>query len=248
MKILQISDTHIYDDPSKKLGGVCTRDSLIAVLNTAKEKHQFDLIFVTGDLSMDGSVGSYKWLKKQLDDLKKPYRVLPGNHDDLINLRSTFNLRKEPFPDLVQCQYWKLLLLNTLKDGAVYGSLRDYQLRLLAGYLEAGKTHKTAIFMHHPAVKVGSDWLDKINLKEGRNDFIELTIDYRVELVVAGHVHQESKSILNETCFLTTPSTCAQFKPLSYDFALDDSFPAFRLFDFTKKDSFYSSVIRVNSS
>ena len=72
--------------------GVCTRDSLIAVLNTAK--HQFDLIFVTGDLSMDGSVGSYKWLKKQLDDLKKPYRVLPGNHDNLINLQSTFNLRK----------------------------------------------------------------------------------------------------------------------------------------------------------
>ena len=66
-------------------------------------------------------------------------------------------------------------------DGAVYGSLRDYQLRLLAGYLEAGKTHKTAIFMHHPAV-IGVDWLDKINLKEGKNDFIELTIDYRVEL------------------------------------------------------------------
>ena len=73
--------------------------------------------------------------------------------------------------------------------------------------------------MHHPAVEVGSDWLDKINLKEGRNNFMELTIDYRVELVVAGHVHQESKSILNETCFLTTPSTCAQFKPSSYDFA-----------------------------
>ena len=124
---------------------------------------------------------------------------------------------------------------------------QDYQLRRLAGYLEAGKTIKLR-FLCHPAVKVGSDWLDKINLKEGRNDFIELTIDYRVELVVAGHVHQESKSILNETCFLTTPSTCAQFKPLSYDFALDDSFPAFRLFDFTKKDSFYSSVIRVNSS
>ena len=51
MKILQISDTHIYDDPSKKLGGVCTRDSLIAVLNTAKEKHQFDLIIVTGDFN-----------------------------------------------------------------------------------------------------------------------------------------------------------------------------------------------------
>ena len=64
-------------------------DSLIAVLNTAKEKHQFDLIIVTGDLSMDGSIGS-KWLKKQLDDLKKPYRVIPGNHDDLINLQSKF--------------------------------------------------------------------------------------------------------------------------------------------------------------
>ncbi len=246
MKILQISDTHIYDDASKKLGGVCTRDSLMAVLTTARNEHQYDLVIVTGDLSMDGTVGSYKWLKKQLDNLKKPYRVLPGNHDDLINLRATFGLKKEPYPDLVQCQYWNILLLNTLKKGAVYGSLQEHQLRLLAGYLETGKTRKTAIFMHHPAVKIGSNWLDKINLKEGRKDFMELTSDYRVELVVSGHVHQESKSILNETCFLTTPSTCAQFKPSSYDFALDDSFPAFRLLDFTEKDSFCSSVIRVD--
>lgn len=246
MKILQISDTHIYDEPSKMLGGVCTRDSLVAVLNTARDKYQFDLVIVTGDLSMDGSVSSYRWLKEQLDDLQKPYRVLPGNHDDLPNLRATFGLKKEPYPDLIQCEYWKIVLLNTLKEGAVYGSLHEPQLRLLAGYLETEKARKTAIFMHHPAVKVGSSWLDKINLKEGRNEFIELTVEYRVELVVAGHVHQESKTILNETCFLTTPSTCAQFKPLSYDFALDNSFPAFRLFDFTERTSFYSSVIRVD--
>ena len=100
--------------------------------------------------------------------------------------------------------------------------------------------------MHHPAVDVGSDWLDEINLKEGRDNFIELAARYDVDLVVAGHVHQESESILNGTSFLTTPSTCAQFKPLSYDFALDGTLPAFRLFDFTKRNSFSSSIIRVN--
>ncbi len=246
MKILQISDTHIYDDPSKKLGGVSTRDSLTAVLTTARKKYEFDLVIVTGDLSMDGSMGSYNWLKFQLDALETPYHVVPGNHDNLKNLRVTFGLKVEPYPDLVQFRHWKVLLLNTLKEGSVYGSLEKRQLGLLADYLKKGQDRNTAIFMHHPAIEVGSNWLDKINLKEGRDSFIELTAQYHVELVVAGHVHQESESILNGTSFLTTPSTCAQFKPLSYDFALDDTFPAFRLFDFTKKKSFSSFVIRVD--
>lgn len=245
MKILQISDTHIYNDPFRKLGGVSTRDSLTAVLTTASREHKFDLVIVTGDLSMDGSIGSYSWLKLQLDTLETPYFVLPGNHDNLKNLRVTFGLKVEPYPDLIQFRYWQVILLNTLKEGSVYGSLEQRQLRLLADYLEKGQDRKTAIFMHHPAVDVGSDWLDKINLKEGKDNFIELAARYDVDLVVAGHVHQESESILNGTSFLTTPSTCAQFKPLSFDFALDGTFPAFRLFDFTKRNTFSSSVIRV---
>ncbi|OUU74277.1 MAG: hypothetical protein CBC29_09120 [Methylococcaceae bacterium TMED69] len=246
MKLLQISDTHIYNDPSKKLGGVCTRDSLSAVLTIARKEHEFDLVIVTGDLSMDGSINSYNWLKLQLDSLETPYHVLPGNHDNLINLKDIFGLKVEPYPDLVQFQHWNILLLNTLKKESVHGSLGKRQLALLADYLERGQDRKTAIFMHHPAIEVGSNWLDKINLKEGRDNFIELTEQYHVDLVVAGHVHQESESILNSTSFLTTPSTCAQFKPMSHDFALDDVAPAFRLFDFTKKKSFSSSVIRVD--
>ena len=245
MKVLQISDTHIYEDPDKELGGIHTRDSLSAVMQAATHQYDFDLTVLTGDLSMDGSMASYQWLKMKLDSLKHPYYVLPGNHDNLMHLRTVFDLPTNPYPSLIKHQHWKILLLNTLNKGFVHGSLDDEELERLERYLLDDQTRKTAIFMHHPAVKVGCNWLDKINLKGGRDRFIKIVNRFNVEVVVAGHVHQESQWILNGTRFLTSPSTCAQFKPNSYDFALDTTYPAFRMFEFNERKPFNSFVIRV---
>ena len=245
MKILHISDTHIYEEPHKKLCGVLTRDTLLNVLEIARHGEAFDLIIATGDLSMDGSIDSYKWLREQLNSLKVPYYVLPGNHDNFLNLRSVFDLSEKPYPKLINLRNWKILLLDTQKKGAVYGSLDKIQLERLENFLKRDVAKKTAIFMHHPAVEVGCDWLDKINLREGKECFMQLTQSYQVELIVAGHVHQESQFLRGETCFLTSPSTCAQFKPQSFDFAVDNSPPGFRVIEFTDENSFHTSVMRV---
>ena len=245
MKILHISDTHIYKEPHKKLCGILTRDTLLNVLEIVRHGEAIDLIIATGDLSMDGSIDSYKWLRDQLDALKVPYYVLPGNHDDFSNLRSVFDLPEKPYPKLIDLRDWKVLLLDTQKKGAVYGSLDKIQLERLENFLKRGMAKKTAIFMHHPAVEVGCNWLDKINLREGKECFMQLTESYQVELIVAGHVHQESRFLRGGTCFLTSPSTCAQFKPQSFDFAVDNSPPGFRVIEFNDENSFHTSVMRV---
>ena len=245
MKVLQISDTHIYEDPNKRLGGVHTRDSLTAVMQAATDHCDFDLTILTGDLSMDGSIASYQWLKIKLDSFKRPYYVLPGNHDNLRHMRGVFDLPVDPYPILITLRWWKILLLNTLNEGFVHGSLDDNELERLEKFLMKDEGKKTAIFMHHPAVKVGSDWLDKINLKNGRERFVEIVSRFDVEVVVAGHVHQETELRQKGTSFLTSPSTCAQFKPNSNDFALDTNYPAFRIFEFNEKNSFRSFVTRV---
>jgi Icc protein len=46
--------------------------------------------------------------------------------------------------------------------------------------------------------------------------------------VLFGHVHQELDAMFDGLRMIATPSTCAQFKPLSDEFAADNTPPAWR--------------------
>ncbi|TPD49001.1 MAG: phosphodiesterase, partial [Thalassolituus maritimus] len=63
LRIVQVTDTHLFGDIGGKLLGVPTYDSMHAVLSQLDAfPFQADAMLVTGDLSQDGSEQSYRLL------------------------------------------------------------------------------------------------------------------------------------------------------------------------------------------
>ena len=85
MKIIQITDFHLYKDPKQRLYGlVNTNDTLLDVLAVVK-KEKPDLVIASGDLSDDGSKESYQRLQVYLSELNCDVYTIYGNHDHPAN-------------------------------------------------------------------------------------------------------------------------------------------------------------------
>ena len=82
IRLLQISDPHLFGRAEGALRGVVTRDSLQAVLRHARAHHwDAEALLLTGDLVND-DVSGYATVRELLGNLGKPLWCLPGNHDD----------------------------------------------------------------------------------------------------------------------------------------------------------------------
>ena len=226
--LIQITDTHIFGNSDKRLVGTDTRDTLLKVLKKVSETKNVSRLIVTGDVSMDGSENSYEWISRQLEGTGKDFWVLPGNHDDIQKWSLVFPQHLRCFPATHIENPWKLIFLNTQIPGQEYGGLAPKSLSFLKREIHAGDASFIAIFMHHPPFNVGSNWIDAIGLKVGKDEFLDLVSETKVRLVVSGHVHQEASLKFCSAEFVTTPSTCVQFLSNSYDFALDEKSPGYR--------------------
>ena len=82
LRVVQLSDCHLFADPEGKLLGLNTQFSLDKVLELIrKEQPNPDLILATGDLSQDASYESYQRLDRTLSGFDVPVYWLEGNHD-----------------------------------------------------------------------------------------------------------------------------------------------------------------------
>ena len=90
LRILHLSDTHLYGDGRLHYGIVDTVAALDRVLVRAGELEAVDLVVASGDLSDDGSAASYRLLRDRLgfdgvvisDDLSKAAQVLAWSPAD----------------------------------------------------------------------------------------------------------------------------------------------------------------------
>ena len=127
LRLLQLTDTHLFADPGGILYGVNTRNSLTAVIAAIKRAGERpDAILVTGDLSQDESTTSYQILRDMLAQLEAPVFVLPGNHDDPAALRARITGPPEG-PSCVGEQVVFSVTLSTLVPGWVLTMLESVQ-------------------------------------------------------------------------------------------------------------------------
>jgi Icc protein len=178
-------------------------------------------------------------------------RVIPGNHDMRDGMREAFGDRINGCSAAVtfvdEVDEWQLIGLDTLLDGAVEGDLNGPQWEWLESRLESSN-QPTVLFMHHPPVFVGSEWVDKLGLLSFI-PFANLVERFeQIKLVVCGHVHQDYQTELFQATVVTTPSTSVQFKMNSQEFATEDLPPGFRIIDLHADGTFDMSVIRVSHS
>jgi 3',5'-cyclic-AMP phosphodiesterase len=229
MKILQITDPHLYGSASGALRGVVTDASLRNVLDEAYASvPDFEALLVTGDLVQDDPSG-YLRFRSIFGNSQKPVLCVPGNHDEPSIMRES--LAGAPFQmcGKYSAGGWQLVMLDSCDPGHVGGRLTVQELERLDRTLAASPAHAMVCLHHHP-IEMGSRWIDTIGLAN-RDDFWRVIDAHaHVRAVVWGHVHQEYDGNRGRVRLFATPSTGAQFLPKSDRYAVDTRPPAYRPF------------------
>lgn len=226
--LVQITDSHLYEQPQDSLLAVPTLASLQAVVDLVKrEQPSASLILGTGDISQDASLVSYQHYLNEIQRLGLPLRWMAGNHDVLPVLEQS-----SVGSDILQPYYdvnnWRVILLDSSVDGAVFGNLSDQQLEQFEQLLQqAGERHVLVCLHHHP-MDIGSTWIDRLGLRNAEQ-FWDVALRYSaIKAVICGHVHQDFSGSYQGIEVYASPSTCVQFLPQSHDFALDTQAPGYR--------------------
>lgn len=245
IRIIQLTDPHLFGSPGGRLMGADTHRTLLSVWEKIQSTpFNPDVFLVTGDLSQDESIESYQSLKAVLDTSDKPYLWTCGNHDNAHLMHQVSPEAMNPYLDLGS---WQIIMLNSQIPGQVPGFLSNKELRLLEKCLSETPDKHTLVAFHHPAYTIESQWLDKISLKNA-DQFMNLIQSYSsVRVVINGHIHQERDQFIQNVRFLSTPSTCVQFKPESDHFMLDDRWPGYRELELMPDGTVDTRVVRLES-
>lgn len=245
-KLIQVTDSHLFETEAGKLLGMNTQFSLLAVLDLIRaEQPTFDLILATGDLAQDGSVSAYQYLRDQLAGFNCPQYWLPGNHDNRDNMLRVVSTATEMRP-VIDLGNWQIIMLDSQVVGSVHGRFAQSQLDLLEQALKAAPDKHSLICMHHHPLPAGCKWLDTQQIKNSA-EFLQLIKAHaNVKAVLWGHVHQDRNELIDGVRYMSTPSTCVQFEPHSNDFAVDKEAPGYRVLTLNPDGSVDSLVSRVN--
>lgn len=247
IKLLQLTDTHLFAPDDGHLLSVKTADSFHAVIAAILEsQYDFDAILATGDISQDHSHESYKKFERGIMPLKKPCFWLPGNHDDQPQMGSIFPSEQiQSVQHVLLGEHWQMLLLDSQVMGVPHGRLSSEQLALLDNALRDYPNRYALVLLHHHPLLVGSAWLDQHSLKESDSFWQIVEQHQNVRAVLCGHIHQEMDRLRGDVRVLATPSTCVQFKPQSHDFALDRQSPGWRELDLHPDGTLHTQVKRL---
>ncbi|MBK1695266.1 3',5'-cyclic-AMP phosphodiesterase [Chromatium weissei] len=220
LRVLQLSDPHLFANADGHLLGITTRASFDAVLALAIATPAAALI-LTGDLVHDDSAVGYAALHARLSTVNCPTHCLAGNHDHSELLQAHFGIAAIAPIQQVWLPPWKLLLLNSQVTGRNHGSFQRKQLAELKQQLTKDSA-PTLIFLHHQPLPIHSRWLDTLAVENGA-ELLQLCDQHsQVKAVIFGHIHQEFAARRGGYQLLGAPSTCVQFLPESDDFAVDE--------------------------
>ncbi|MEM7218077.1 MAG: metallophosphoesterase [Pseudomonadota bacterium] len=245
LRVLQVTDTHLFPDANSRLVGVDTRATLAATLDAALSKGAPDLLLLTGDLAEDPQTEAYAALEAIVQQrFSGDLLCVPGNHDDPA--RSGLFERREWFAG-----DWGVLGLDSRVANAEGGRVAEAELRRLLERIDAAQQPNLLIAVHHPPLELASP-LDHGRIENGRELLAELGARGAVRAILFGHVHQAVEAQIGTLRLFGTPSSCVQFKPLRTRFALDldspSSTPGWRWLTLGSDGSFASEVQRLDAA
>ncbi|ABV88873.1 3',5'-cyclic-AMP phosphodiesterase [Shewanella pealeana] len=250
VRIVQVTDPHLFADPEAQLLGVNTANSLGAVLNTISAvNYPAHLMLATGDISQDYSNESYHSFVKAIEPVNLPCHYLPGNHDDPRIMNLHMQGPKIFAQKRILAGNWQIIMLDSTVRERPGGHMSEAELELIDSSIKAEPGRNVLLVMHHNPVLTGCNWLDQHCMDNGAS-FIERVAQYpQVKGLLWGHVHQsiDTKHMGPHGALhlMATPSTCIQFKPKSPYFALDALQPGYRLLELKSDGSILTNVYRV---
>lgn len=238
VRILQITDTHLFAGETDTLLGINTLNSYHAVLDAiVKQQLPADLIVATGDLVQDQSIRAYQRFTDGIARLPAPCVWLPGNHDYQPSMAKELAAAGiSSSKQVLLGEQWQILLLDSQVQGVPHGELSDDQLIWLDNCLAQQPDRHTVVMLHHHPLASGCTWLDQHSLRNSHMLAEVLTRYQNIDAILCGHIHQDMDVMWNGIRMLATPSTCVQFKPHCTNFTLDTVAPGWRYLELTTGD------------
>lgn len=228
IRLVQLSDSHLFADADGSLLGMNTHESLQRVIERVlAEQERVDLVLATGDLSQDGTEASYEQFRRMTAVIDAPARWLAGNHDEPLPMERVA-AGTDVLDPVTDIGNWRVLMLNSAIPGSVPGFLDDSQLNLLQQALESADGRHCLICFHHQPVSIGCAWMAPIGLRNPEALFQVLKPYPQARALLWGHIHQEWDQQVDGLRLLASPSTCVQFEPGSDDFKVDERPPGYR--------------------
>lgn len=245
VKILQLTDFHLFGNKHQKLVGINPYSSLEKVLELVQQEFLYekpDLVMLTGDLSQDNSEKSYEHVKKFFSEFSIPITATMGNHD---NPAAFYKVLGNSFEKYFTLNKWRIILLNSHWPGHVAGLLDKEEIKFLEQSLDKDPDRWTMIVLHHHVQPIASLWLDNLAVKNS-SVFFEIVNKYpKIKIVLCGHVHQDNSIRYDQIDFISTPSTSWQFATYSPNFKLDSLMPGYRWIELFNDGSYTTRVERI---
>jgi Icc protein len=244
LRILHLTDPHLFASADGALRGVVTADSFMRVLRHHRSSAwPADAVVVTGDVVQDDSAAAYDRFRHALVTLDLPVLCVPGNHDVDVLMRAVCADPPFEYCTIREFGNWMLAGINSCRTGEVGGTVTDDEFERLHEAIEDGAAEHVLVFLHHPPIRLRSAWLDEVGLVNGAECLQEFARTGRVRIVIFGHAHQAYDGTHNGMHVLGTPSTCRQFLPLSDRFAVDDRPPAYRRIELRPDGEFSTDLV-----
>lgn len=249
LKLVQISDLHLFADPEAELKGIKTQAGVAAVLNDIRARHpDFDRLIISGDHTHDELPETYRRIRSMLGEWVSRTEMIPGNHDERPVIREVFPDRVRLDGERLTFEFlgggWRVLGIDSHVPGKLSGEVGSEQWEWLKDRLAAG-SEPAVLFLHHPCVPIGSSWMDEIGLQDvaGLREVIHGAS--QLKLICHGHIHQEFAGELEGVPVRSVPSAAIQFRPRRETLEVDSLPPGYRVIQLGEEGRFETDVVRV---
>jgi 3',5'-cyclic-AMP phosphodiesterase len=248
IRLIHLTDTHLVGDATRTLRGINTLETFKVALTHSRNRFQSaDAMLLSGDLVHDDAAG-YSHLVDLLGQSDIPVYCIPGNHD--VPDRMHVALNREPFKigGAAVLGNWVIVLLDSFIANNDGGRIGVEQLEQLDRTLTQHRSLHAMVCLHHHPIKMRSEWLDTVGLEDADKFHQVIAQHKNVRAITWGHVHQSLDVLSNGVRYMATPATCAQFKPLSDDFAMDDKPPGYRTYELMADGTIATEVIWLDNA
>jgi 3',5'-cyclic AMP phosphodiesterase CpdA len=210
MLIAQMTDIHIGFAPDEKpeeFNRLRFRATLARILDAPNRP---DMLVLSGDITDHGDRESYERTAELLAACPFPVWPMVGNHDTRAELLHAFPQVKaeDGFVHYVLEQDGlRIIFLDTLEEGRHGGAFCERRQAWLEARLDEAPATPTLIFMHHPPVVSGIEWMDPAADEPWvRRVAAALRGRQQVLAIHCGHLHRPLAGSFEDIPLCVTPS------------------------------------------
>jgi Icc protein len=248
ISVLQITDSHLGDQPGETLLGLDTDQSLQQVIQLANQQRGIsDLLLATGDLTNSGTAQAYQRFQQMTSPLAKQSLWLPGNHDNPAVMQATMAASGE-LARSIEIGNWQIIMLDSTIPGMPGGELSATELDFLNNSLKQSTAEHVLLCLHHHPIPIACEWLDSQQVTNSDAFFSVVDSYDAVRGVLWGHIHQQLDQQRNGVKLMATPSTCVQFAAHSDEFKVSQLNPGYRWLELNANGSIDTGVSRLTSN